>query len=64
MQDHLKSECGRVPCRQCQEPVKQSVNGGWYITLGHAGFNSPKNNRGGYKTKELAVAAFKRFGGK
>jgi hypothetical protein len=33
--------------------------GGWFITFGHAGFNSPTNNASGYRHKETAIRAMK-----
>lgn len=60
--DYLKPACGNAAhCTTCREPVKQAESGGWYITMGHAGFNSPANNRGGYKTRKAAVAAYGKY---
>lgn len=58
---YLYSDCGKNPCTQCQEPVKQGPGGRWYITMGHPGFNSPANNGLGYATKGMAVAAYRRY---
>lgn len=33
----------------------------WFVTMGHAGFNSAANNRGGYASKAAAVAASRRY---
>lgn len=33
----------------------------FYLTMGHAGFNSPANNRDGYVSKAAAVAASRRY---
>jgi len=33
----------------------------WFITFGHAGFNSRLNNMHGYDTKAKAMAAMKRY---
>lgn len=33
----------------------------WYISPGHAGFNSVANNRAGYASKAAAVAASARY---
>ena len=65
MEDYLKSKClapGRV-CRDvnCPECVKRSPEDRWYITMGHAGFNSPSNNRFGYETEANALRAMKRY---
>ena len=51
-------------CKTCEAPVKQDFQGNWFITMGHPGFNSPANNRSGYKTKEAAVKAYKRYASK
>ncbi|MBS3927819.1 MAG: hypothetical protein KGZ65_04425 [Sphingomonadales bacterium] len=48
--DHLKSTCEAVCRKPCDQAVKQGPNGRWFITAGHAGFNSHANNRSGYKT--------------
>jgi hypothetical protein len=59
---HLISDCkAEGSCNACQEPVKQGPNGNWYITMGHAGFNSSANNRSGYKTREGAIKAHKKL---
>ncbi len=60
---HLVSACRVDHCRTCREPVKQAAGGSWYITIGHAGFNSPANNRGGYKSREAAVTAHRKYAG-
>lgn len=60
---HLTSDCSVAHCTACLEPVKQGP-GGWYITIGHAGFNSPANNRTGYKTRAAAIAAHRKYAGK
>lgn len=36
---------------------KDEETGGWYIAAGKPGFNSPTNNRGGYKTEQAAIRA-------
>lgn len=49
----------------CATPVKQNPeSGNWYITMSHPGFNSPANNRNGYKSNAAALAALKRYGRK
>jgi hypothetical protein len=35
--------------------------GRYYITFGHAGFNSPANNGNGYGSKAKALAAMKHY---
>jgi len=37
---------------------------GWFIKMGFSGFNSPTNNRFGYKSKEAAEAAIRRYQGR
>lgn len=47
-------------CRNpsCETAVAQyPKTGKWFITSGHAGFNSPTNNANGYRTKGLALKA-------
>lgn len=65
MQKHLDSNCETI-CRKegCPEVVKQGPHGGWYITIGHAGFNSPANNRMGYASEQAAKNANARYSGK
>jgi len=55
----LKTNCP-FPCTKDHCPrsaVKMPQNGRWYITMGHAGFNSRANNRDGYATKARAMKA-------
>jgi hypothetical protein len=40
----------------CPEAVAEH-RGKFVITFGHSGFNSPTNNRGGYKTRAAALGA-------
>lgn len=61
---HLNSPCAdKYPlCTGCTESVKQDpCNSRFYITMGHAGFNTPANNRDGYKTLKTAVAVMVRL---
>jgi hypothetical protein len=45
----------------CPHRIKQDVvTGRWYITMGHAAYNSPANNRDGYASRNAALAANKR----
>lgn len=54
---HLFNSC-TFPCAgECSEIVKQAPTGRWYITMGHAGFNSSANNRAGYATQQAAMRA-------
>lgn len=59
-----------APCKEtgfcrnskCVHAVAQlPETGKWYITFGHAGFNSKLNNTHGYATKAKAMAAMKRY---
>jgi len=67
LEKHLepKPECAAPAldmCRAsaCAGAVKADERGRWFITLGHAGFNLPANNRSGYASKARALAAHKR----
>jgi hypothetical protein len=68
LEKHLepKPEC-KAPaldmCRAsaCAGVVKRNPESGrWFITLGHAGFNLPANNRSGYASQARALAAHER----
>lgn len=48
-------------CSGCAESVKVAPTGRWFITMGHAGFNSPANNGFGYASRERARAASERY---
>jgi hypothetical protein len=65
---YLMPECeaGKAGLCQgkCPTPVKESLGGKWYITMGHAGFNSPSNNGSGYASKAKALAAWRRYSNK
>jgi hypothetical protein len=44
------------------EAVRQDpVSGRYFITMGHPGFNSPANNRGGYASRAKAEAAMRHY---
>jgi hypothetical protein len=59
---HLVNECGSFDGRcGCAEPVKADERGRFFIAMGHAGFNSPANNRQGYASKAKALAAHRRY---
>jgi hypothetical protein len=49
-------------CRDadCETAVVE-YEGRWYVTFGHAGFNSPANNCNGYVSKAKALAAVKHY---
>ena len=58
--------CGQAVCRDlaCDQAVKQAPTGRWYITMGHAGFNSTANNGAGYETVRSARMAWYSYSGK
>jgi hypothetical protein len=62
MEFWLDSSCGGY-CETvaCAQAVKQAPSGRWFITMGHAGFNSRANNRDGYASREKAEAAYRRY---
>jgi len=41
-------------------PVEKK-NRNWYIKMGFAGYNSPSNNAFGYKSRDTAIAAIRRW---
>lgn len=43
------------------EIARKDASGRWFIVMGQPGFNSPANNRGGYKTEAAAVFASRRY---
>mgnify|MGYP001601083958 FL=1 len=51
-------------CPRGLSPVFQAVSGAWYIAGGHPGFNLPRNNGGGYESRNGAMAAMRRCLGK
>lgn len=72
--EHLASSHSDGTCRnpRCSEAVKREAGAyghsrsldGWFITIGHPGFNSLTNNsRNGYRTQSAARAAIRRFAG-
>ncbi len=69
--DHLVSDggCSMTCGGPCQWAAKKEIRNGfetgrWFITMGHAGYNSPANNRSGYSSKAQAVAANARYSNK
>lgn len=46
---------------QYEAECAEHKHGTWYIKMGFAGFNSERNNAGGYPTKEAAEKACLRF---
>jgi hypothetical protein len=64
MQTYLQSTCTDTDIcdnRDCQQRVKRAPFGRWYITINHAGFNAPANNRDGYASEERARVASLRY---
>lgn len=63
---HLSPDCQSYGyCNQCQEPVKQdTTTGRWFITMGHAGFNSRWNNGAGYATRAKALRSHRFYAGR
>ena len=49
---------------QTDKLVIQMPDERWYITMGHAGYNSPANNGFGYETEAKAMAAHRRYKGR
>lgn len=53
--------CSAFPC-SCAGLGAGAVelrDGRWFIVIGHAGFNSPANNRNGYPTDVAAQSAIR-----
>ena len=62
---YLLSACDDV-CRDLNCPdaaARRLATGRWFITMGHAGFNAPTNNRTGYASRASAMAAHRRYDG-
>lgn len=52
--------CASSICRNAECPHLvgyEARNGRFYVTMGHAGFNLPANNRNGYATENAARLA-------
>lgn len=64
--DHLTStrSCINLECGpECPERVKERKDTGrFYITMGHAGYNSPRNNAEGYASKSAALKESQKYG--
>lgn len=57
------AKAGVCPKIACSHVAKQRPDTGrWYITMGHAGFNSRENNGSGYATQLEARQASTAFG--
>ena len=59
------TDCNPVQC-QCfgdgPRPVfEEKVTGKWFILMGHAGFNSSRNNLQGYKSEKGARAGIRHY---
>ncbi len=64
MESYLNSDClknGICRNEDCKDAVKKSPFDRWFITIGHAGFNSKANNYLGYSTKAKALSVMKNF---
>ena len=51
-------------CRNanCETAVAEfTETGRWFITFGHAGYNSPANNASGYSSKAKALASMRKY---
>lgn len=60
--DHLVSKCVGGCGMDCPDRVKERPSTGrFYITMGHAGYNSPANNFDGYASKASALKASKGY---
>ncbi len=58
---HCRNEGGGCPQGAgCPNAVEER-DGSFYITMEHAGFNSPANNRSGYQTRGRAIAACAKY---
>lgn len=58
MRTHLVGACAGHVCREpaCPHAVRQNpYDGRWYVTMGHAGFNTKANNANGYATQAAAA---------
>lgn len=55
-------KAGHCTAAACPSVARERpTTGRWYITMGHAGFNSPANNRDGYASCALALAAHRHY---
>lgn len=59
--------CSNFPCN-CRGEGEQAVElkmthdgPRYYITMGHAGFNTPVNNRMGYATRNMAIRTIMKY---
>lgn len=57
-----RGRCERgADCPNAVEVEGSGLEARWFISMGHPGFNSPANNRGGYVTRAKAQAACRRY---
>lgn len=68
LDQHLSPDCqagqaGYCQDRNCGSRAKQAPDGRWFLTMGHAGFNTPANNGKGYASKGRALAAHRKCAG-
>ncbi len=55
---------GKAPCcpGYCEDAIKKEpTTERWFITMGHAGFNSPTNHHGGYKDWRMARRSHRKY---
>lgn len=65
-EQHLLSPCADSVelCYGCRESVKRAPNGRYFITMGHPGFNTLRNNADGYLTIQRARAIVAHYASK
>lgn len=51
-------------CRGAGADAVEQKHGRWYVTMGHAGFNTRANNAQGYATERSARAVVDRYQGR
>jgi len=67
MEKHFETTCIQMSrfglcCNGCPDTIRMNeATGRWFITIGHAGFNSPTNNRSGYVSWQKAWESSKRY---
>ncbi len=61
LSDCILSDKSYCDILYCPDAVKESPFGRWYITMGHAGYNSPANNGNGYSSQAQALIAMERY---
>lgn len=60
---HAEQEAARGYCDgSCGDVVRANpATGRWFITMGHAGFNTSTNNDRGYASRRSAIAVERRL---